>query len=68
MIFLISATYVSDIKGKIEMPLLIIDLLIIIIFIIGYSKWCANITWDNLTVIFQYFVNVATVIHELKNK
>jgi len=38
MIFLISGTYVSGIKGKIEMPLLIIDILIIIIFIIGYSE------------------------------
>jgi hypothetical protein len=38
MIFLISETYVSEIKGKIEMPLLIIDILIIIIFIIGYSE------------------------------
>jgi len=36
--FLISVTYVSDINGKIEMPLLIIDISIIIIFIIGYSE------------------------------
>lgn len=38
MIFLISETYVSDIKGKIQMPLLISDILIIITFIIGYSE------------------------------